>query len=205
MQQNPPFVSNPSAIVVGDFNGDGIEDFAATGLTSNTVKVLLGNGSGGFTGSNNGLPFGVGSSPESVTVGDFNGDGIEDLAIGNFAGSSVTVLRGDGAGNFTPFTGSPFTVGSHPYSVVVGDFNGDGIQDLATANLTGNSVSVLLGTGTGGFNPAPGSPFTVGSSPASVVVGDFNGDGFADLAAANSGGNTVTVLLGNGKGSFTPA
>jgi len=204
-EPNSPFASVPAGLVVGDFNGDGIEDVAATGLTSDTVKVLLGDGAGGFTGSHNGIPFRVGSSPQSVTVGDFNGDGIEDLAIANFSGSSVTVLQGDGAGNFTEFMGSPFGVGPHPYSVAVGDFNGDGIQDLATANLTGNNVTVLLGDGKGGFNPAPGNPFVVGSSPASVVVGDFNGDGFADLATANSGSNNVTVLLGNGKGSFAPS
>jgi FG-GAP-like repeat/Beta-propeller repeat len=204
-EQNNPFVVDPSSLVVGDFNGDGIQDFASTDLTSNTLKILLGNGSGGFTGSHNGIPFPVGSSPQAVAVGDFNGDGIEDLVTANFSGSSVTVLQGDGAGNFAPFTGSPVSVGSHPYSVAVGDFNGDGIQDLATANLLGNNVTVLLGNGSGGFSPAPGNPFPVGSNPASVVVGDFNGDGFADLAVANSGTNTVTVLLGNGKGGFAPA
>ena len=202
-EQNNPFAVDPSSLVVGDFNGDGIQDFAVTDLTSNTVKILLGNGAGGFTGSHNGIPFPAGSSPQAIAVGDFNGDGIEDLVIADFTGKGVTVLQGDGAGNFTAFTGSPFPVGPNPYSVVVGDFNGDGIQDLATANLLGNSVTVLLGNGAGGFTQVQGSPFMVGSNPASVVVGDFNGDGFADLATANSGTNTVTVLLGNGKGGFT--
>ena len=84
-----------------------------------------------------------------------------------------------------------------PSSVAVGDFNGDGRLDLAIANQGGNSVTVLLGDGSGGFTPMSGSPFPAGTQPASLVVGDFNGDGRADLAIADAGGNNVTVLLGN--------
>ena len=69
----------------------------------------------------------------------------------------------------------------------------------------GGNVTVLLGNGPGGFTAAPGSPFSVGSESTSVAVGDFNGDGKLDLAAANSYDSTVTVLLGNGSGGFTSA
>src|ERR1700744_3932502 len=90
---------------------------------------------------------------------------------------------------FTAAPGSPFAVGkaSYPYSAAVGDFNGDGFQDLATVNVGGNNVAVLLGSHVGGFTESPNSPFAVGSTPVSVAVGDFNGDGFQDLATANSG------------------
>jgi hypothetical protein len=87
--------------------------------------------------------------------------------------------------------------------VTVGDFNGDGKSDLATANLSSNNVSVLLGTGTGSFGTA--TNFTVGISPRSVTVGDFNGDGKSDLAVANYASNNVSVLLGTGTGSFGTA
>jgi hypothetical protein len=84
--------------------------------------------------------------------------------------------------------------------VAVGDFNGDGTMDLAAANESSNTVSVLLGNGDGTFQAA--RYFAVGTSPTSVTVGDFNGDGVLDLALAHLTGNTVTVLLGNGDGTF---
>jgi len=201
-----PFAAGavPVAVTVGDFNGDGNQDLAVSNVRG-TVTVLLGDGSGGFTEAP-GSPFNAGTSPYSIAVGDFNGDGIQDLAVGslNLGVNTVTVLLGNGVGGFAPAPGSPFAVGEGPLSIVVGDFNGDGIQDLATANLgdfDGNTVTVLLGDGTGGFAPAPGSPFTVGTEPWSIAVGDFNGDGIPDLAAATGAG--VTVLLGNGLGGFT--
>src|SRR5215813_4763469 len=92
-----------------------------------------------------------------------------------------------------------FGTGNTPSSVAVGDFNGDGKLDLATANGI-NTISILLGTGTGRF--AAKTDFGTGIGPASVAVGDFNGDGTLDLAVANSYSNTVSILLGTGTGSF---
>ena len=196
--------SDPVSAAVGDFNGDGKPDVATANYGSNNVTVLLGDGSGRFTAAP-GSPFGVGSGPFSVAVGDFNGDGKLDLATANNSSSNVTVLLGDGSGGFTAAPGSPFAVGSGPNSIAAGDFNGDGKLDLATSSPGSNNVTVLLGNGSGGFTVAPGSPFTVGSRPASVAVSDFNGDGKLDLATPNYGSNNVTVLLGNGSGGFTAA
>ena len=190
--------SSPWSVTVGDFNGDGKLDLAAANANSNSVSVLLGDGTGSFATASN---FSVGSSPNSVTVGDFNGDGKLDLAADNYNGNNVSVLLGDGTGSFA--TATNFTVGSGPRSVTVGDFNGDGKLDLAAANYNGKTVSVLLGDGTGSF--ATASNFTVGSGPASVTVRDFNGDGKLDLAAANANSNSVSVLLGDGTGSFATA
>lgn len=194
---------NPSSLVVGDFDKDGNQDLAIANQGDNTVTVLLGNGTGGFKS-----PFGlfpVGKSPSSVAVGDFNGDGYPDLAIANRDSNNVTVLKGDGTGGFSPFPNSPFPVGNSPSSIAVGDFNGDGNLDLAITNELDNTVTVLLGDGTGGFKPAIASPFAVGGNPAFVVVGDFNGDGNLDLAVANLDSKNVTVLLGNGTGWFKAA
>jgi len=76
--------------------------------------------------------FGVGAAPTSVAVGDFNGDGAQDLAVANFGSNDVSVLRGNGDGTFQAAVN--FGVGERPFSVAVGDFNGDGPQDLAVAN-----------------------------------------------------------------------
>src|SRR6516164_3432733 len=103
--------------------------------------------------------FGAGSSPWSVAVGDFNGDGTPDLAVANWGSANVSVLLGNRDGSFQ--AARNFGAGSRPQSVAVGDFNGDGVQDLAVANFgpcddfcVGSSVSVLLGNGDGTFKAA---------------------------------------------------
>ena len=205
--QGSPFPAgaSPICVAVGGINQNGEARFLATANDDDaTVTVLLNNGMGFFTAAP-GSPFVVGLFPWSVTVGDFNGDGQSDLAVTNRGDNTVTVLLSNGLGGFTVAPGSPFPVGLYPYSVAVGDFNGDGKADLAVTNAGDNTVTVLLGNGAGGFTAALGSPFPVGSSPTSVVVADFNGDGRPDLAIANQGSSDVTVLLGNGTGGFTEA
>jgi Domain of unknown function (DUF4347)/FG-GAP-like repeat/Domain of unknown function (DUF4114)/FG-GAP repeat len=153
-----------------------------------------------FSPSSN-SPFTVGSSPESVTVADFNSDGKLDLVTANQDDGNVSVLLGDGAGGFGSATN--FSVGTSPSLVTLGDFNGDAKQDLAVTNSGSMTVSVLLGNGTGGFGSA--TNFSVGCGPQSVAVGDFNGDSKQDLAVTNQYSMAVSVLLGNGTGGFGSA
>jgi uncharacterized protein (UPF0548 family) len=96
-----------------------------------------------------------------------------------------------------------FAVGLAPYSVAVGDFNGDGKPDLAVANDGSNSVSVLLGNGDGTFKAAKN--FAVDTDPRQVVVADVNRDGKLDLITSNAMSNSISVLLGNGNGTFQAA
>ncbi len=155
--------------------------------------------------------FATGSMPSSVAVGDFNGDGKPDLAVANFNSGTVSVLLNTTPVGTTTPTFAPqqtFTVGNHPIAVVTGDFNGDGKSDLAVINGSDSTVSVLLNTtAMGATTPtfAPQQTFTTGTSPDALAVGDFNGDGKPDLAVANSGANTVSVLLNTtAMGATTP-
>jgi hypothetical protein len=195
-------VADPVSLAVGDFNGDGNQDLAVVTVSNNSVEVFLGNGLGGF--SQLGQPIVVGITPLSVVVGDFNGDGIQDLAVANDGSNNVTVLLGDGTGHFTQPAGSPIAVGTNPHALTIGDFNGDGRQDLAVANFSSSNVTLLFGDGSGDF-ATKGSPITVGANPLDIKAGYFNNDSFEDLVTANAGSNSVTVLLGTGLGGFTPA
>ena len=141
----------------------------------------------------------------ALTVGDFNHDGNADLVATSGYDNTVIVLLGHGDGTFSPAGGSPITVGNFPEAVKIGDFNADGLQDLAVANAKDNTISILLGNGDGTFTPASGSPITVGAFPFFVAVADFDRNGTADIAVSNDSDNTVSILLGNGDGTFTEA
>jgi hypothetical protein len=146
-----------------------------------------------------------------VAVGDFNLDGRPDLATANAGFSSkVTILIGDGTGNFTPVAISPVVAGINPFSVAVGDFNLDGRPDVATGNFGSDDVTILLNSCTvracpTNFTQPATSPVGAGDAPFTVAVGDFNLDGRPDLATANRDSDDVTILIGAGTGNFTPA
>ncbi len=188
----------PNGIAAGDFNGDGKADLATANFHDNSVTVLLGSGDGTFTQAT-GSPIAVGNFPWTLSTADFNRDGKADLAVSNnnyYGGDSgtISILLGNGDGTFTQATGSPITMGRTPESAAVGDFNGDGIADLAVANNGNDTVSILLGAGDGTFTPAAVGPIFVGDFPQSTVTADFTGSGLSDLAVGNENDN-VSVLL----------
>jgi len=205
--KSPVTGANPFSVAAGDFNGDGILDLAVANFDYSgavtTTTILLGNGDGTFTAAP--ASPAEGANAGFIVTGDFNRDGILDLAVLNIppnsAPGTVTILLGHGNGTFSPAASSPAT-GDSPYALAIGDFNGDGVQDLAVTNYIGKTVTILLGNGDGTFTPTAVSPAT-DSNPTSIAAGDFNGDGILDLAVTNYGTSGVTILMGNGDGTFT--
>ena len=197
----------PSSIVLGDFNGDGIQDFAVTNFTDNTLSLFLGNGDGTFkqaTGSPFALPA-TATGPIAMTSADFNSDGNLDLAIVNRTTNNVVVLLGNGNATFSLANGSPFAVGNMPVAIATGDLNSDSHPDLVVVNQSDNTISVLLGNGDGTFVAATNSPLATGQGPTAVTVTDFNGDGIPDIAVTDPQTDSVSVFLGVGQGLFAPA
>src|SRR5262249_22581848 len=149
-------LSRPISVVVDDFNHDGHQDVAFANYVdpnvsgNGTVQIFLGTGHGTFT---TGASFNAGPFAFSLVSSDFNKDGKRDLAIGrnnSVDNSTLGVLLGNGDGTFQP---SVDYVIHRTTSIVVGDFNSDGIQDLAAATLSSNNLDLLLGKGDGTFQP----------------------------------------------------
>lgn len=193
----------PVAIVSGDFNDDGHVDLAVLNQADNTVSILLGNGDGTFQPQ---MPFATGTAPSAIAASDFNNDGKLDLAITNQNGNTVSVFLGNGDGTFR--NSATLTTGSSPVAVAAGQFNLDNSTnaDLAIVNQADDTLSLYLGNGDGTFTQ--GQTFALstvpssGNKPAAITEGDFNVDGLSDLAVTDEGANTVSVLIGNGDGTF---
>jgi hypothetical protein len=193
--------TNPQGVVTADFNHDGNADVAVSDYGSNTITILLGNGHGAYSPA--AAISGSMSSPQSLATADFNGDGKPDLVVANPGNNTITIWLGNGDGTFALASGSPITVGSNPSAVVVGDFNHDGKPDVAVANKGSQTMSILLGNGSGGFSSAPGSPITgMTNNPFALAVADFNRDGKLDIASVGEASNDLWVFLGNGDGTF---
>jgi hypothetical protein len=199
-----------------DFNNsaDGF-DLAVVNQGSNNVSILLNSDTGTFT-SATGNPPAVGTIPSAIVTGTFatnNATDAADLAVTNYnctgtplvcGPGSVSILLGNGDGTFSP-VGTPPATGHGPIALAMGQFdlkNAADHTDLAVVNQQDNTVSILLANGDGTFTLANGSPIGVGHSPSNIAVADFNGDGYPDLAITNQADNTVSVILGNGDGTF---
>ena len=211
-------VGHVNAVATADFNQDNNIDVVSVGYTTNTsgtqnnqIEVSLGIGDGNYTPL---PPIVLAHTLSAVTVGDFNHDGLPDLAVtcqfdavAHTSDHLVIVLLADKdaaghfAGTFTQQT--PLAVGLQPDAIAVGDFDHDGKTDLAVANLVDGTVSLLLGNNAGSFVVQPA--LAVGESPTALAVGDFNHDGVDDLTVANSGSGRLSILFGNANRAFTAA
>ena len=212
----------PTQLVAADFNGDGKIDLAVLNTCGSgpavscfpapapfpgSVTILLGNGDGTFSISPT-QPT-TGHNPSAIATADLNGDGILDLIVVNTPDNKLTLLMGNGDGTFTPTTVSPLT-GNSPRALAIGDFNGDGYPDIAVTDATDSAVAILLN------QQCPLLPLqqcafaapvsiSTGAYPLAIATADMNADGFLDLVVVNGDSYSVSVLLGDGKGGFTPA
>jgi hypothetical protein len=197
-----PAASSPIGIVMGDFNGDGRLDLVVIAPSGGTtLQLLLGNGDGTFQAPRS-IP--AGGIAGSIAAGHFHDPSILDLVTADFRHNQVNVLLGNGDGSFqAPVS---YAVGNDPLSVAVGDFRANGITDLVVANPQDNTVGVLLGNGDGTFGSAVNYSISddphVANFPRFVTVGNLRSNGPLDIVTTNVGSSNVTVLLGNGDGTF---
>jgi len=216
--QNPTVGIYPDGIAVGDLNGDGIPDLAIVDFdnqdlsASRDLSILIGNGDGTFQPQKTYvLPGTGGPFPTAVAVGDFNSDGKLDVAVADASSpAAVAILLGNGDGTLQPAVSYPVTI--TPQSLSVADLNGDGNLDLVVVGSSASTpggIAILLGKGDGTFQPATYVTSVTGTY--SGAVGDFNNDGIPDIVTVNSNpnadyvtGNTISVLLGKGDGTFLP-
>jgi len=205
-----PVGSVPHGVVTGDFNGDGILDLAVANKYSNSISVLIGQGSGG-NGNGTFAPqvsYPTTYRPFQLVAADFNEDGILDLAMSMNSSARMGVMIGQGTGgvgNGTFSSPTMYILNAASTGIATADFNSDGILDLVATENTAGTIEVRLGNGSGGVGTGsfgPASHFAAGIEPVDFAVDDFNGDGIPDLAVANTTSGGTGILLGVGNGAF---
>jgi hypothetical protein len=184
--------SGVTALVVSDFNQDGIPDLAAISREAGSVSVLEGVGDGSFRLSTS---LHTMSEPRAIAVGDWNGDGIADLAISDYATNRIAILLGNAEGGFKE--AAPLLTGNGPTALVAADVDGDGLADLVVLNQAEGSVSIFAGSPRGAFQALAKVP--AGPHARALAVGDLDGDGQPDLVIA---GADLSIAAGAGKGAF---
>ena len=193
-------LSSPASIVAADFNSDGYLDLAVIDYFPNNIVVFLGNDDGTFgaqtTFSNRFCPASL-----LLSVGYFNSDSHVDFVVASWS-QKVCVLLGDGRGHFNGTISFRLQSSSNPSSLIVADFNNDNQLDLVTANSGIDNVGVMLSDGGGTFRAQTIYSTGADSRPSSVAMGDFNNDGYLDIAISNSHVRNIGVLLGMGNGTF---
>ena len=210
----------PVALVAADFRNIGEQDLGVLNEIDNTVTILLNQGTGAPTqfaqATNSPISLGrartqVPPVPAAMAAGNLNPntDSLPDLLVTDPVANTVTVLLASAAanGSFT-IQPNPIAVGKEPSAIAVGTFNSNTNSNLGfvVTNFADNTYSVFTGNGDGTFAEVNGSPFALPAGetgPFAITVADFNNDGRPDLAIVNQTSNNVTVLEGNGDGTFT--
>jgi len=181
----------------GDFDGDGDIDLVTAAIQDRRMQVFLNNGQGAY-GSR--ALYTTGVRPFMVEVGELTGDGFPEIASANETAGTVTVYLNSGTGNGRFAGRREYRVGRLPVAVAMGDLDGDGDQDVISANRGSRDLSVLMNSGNGTLGAAVS--YTVDGTPWYVVTADFDADGDIDLATANQPNRTVGIFYNRGDGTF---
>jgi hypothetical protein len=194
-----------NGLLSGDLNGDRMADLIVQ--TAEGYSVYLNRGRFRFEAVQRIKGIGV-AEPGGLALADVNGDGLLDLVSGSHDSYRIAVLLGDGKGGLRGVANSPFVPRKggrpHNHSLAVSDLNGDGLLDIASANIGDGDLTLLLGDGKGGFREAANSPLKLGAGAYQVKIADINQDGIPDLLVASTDdrGPDLLVALGRGKGNF---
>ncbi|CAF3755537.1 unnamed protein product [Rotaria sp. Silwood1] len=192
--------TRPNCVAIADINNDGQLDLIVSNHDNN-VLIFTGYGNGTFS-KNMAYSTGENSLPHYVVVIDLNNDNRMDIVTANYGSNTIGVLLGQDNGTFANVTTYSTGINSLPWSVAVGDLNGDNILDIVSGNWGFTYVSVFLGLGNGIFGNTTTYFTGYDSNPISVVVGDVNNDNRLDIITANHHSDNVGILIGYGNGSF---
>jgi hypothetical protein len=211
-----PTGATTASVAVADLNGDGAADIVATGYDSsgnNGVVLVFDQLPAQRRTFMSPVSFPAGAGPQSVKVADMNGDGRPDLVVANFGPGTdgagipgVSILLQDPGGSF--LAPASYQTAGGSLDVAVGDFNGDGKPDVAVAGLApapSASISVLLQDAAHPGTLLAATTYPGFGQPLGVAIGDLNGDGLADIAAADGSSATVMLQLSGKPGQFAPA
>lgn len=196
LKSGPQGITSISSAAIGDVNGDGnLDIITSNSVPSPHIKTFIGDGNGNY-GPAAGT-FNLLGHPYDVKLGDLDGDGDLDVVTANKDDSNVSILLGDGAGNFNEAPGSPYATGIWPVDAELGDINGDGALDIVTNNVSSGDFSLFMGNGKGHFKESMFSPYHIGTTVASLTLADMNENGNLDIIYTTPSTDAVFTLFWN--------